>query len=285
MGKGRFRALACGAFALSGAFAVGSAIASAPPASAQSMPGTTPGWCTSNGAQVVGWTGTSPNIPICGPAPNDGGSWQYVTLPGPYGSSGYFYNATTGFQCVELAERYLAVADGLAPVLANGQQVAANYHAAYSNTQLYVNGSRAAIGHPPVPGDVISFSDAPGFDAYDDGHVAVVSSSSVNEKTGNGTVTIAEENVNAGYQIYTLLLSRWHLFDPNSPSDALFGFPYAEWLHVTPYRVALGEAEMSIVNVQYVAGGIDPVQGIIGGMSGGFGRFVQRRAPAHRRFR
>ncbi len=208
-----------------------------------------------------------------------------MTLPGPYGSGGYFFNATTGFQCVELAERFLAVADGLAPVLANGQQVAANYHAAYPNTQLYVNGSRAAVGHPPVAGDVISFSEAPGFDAYDDGHVAVVSSSSVNEKTGNGTVTIAQENVSAGYQIYTVVLAHWRLVDPNSPSDALFGFPYAEWLHVTPYRVAFGAANTSIVNVPYVVGGIDPVQGIIGDMSGGFGRFAHGRPHARRRGR
>lgn len=282
MGRGRLRAPACAAFALASALAAGSLVASAPRVAAQPMPGTTPTWCTSNGAQVVGWTGTAPNIPICGPAPNDGGTWQYVTLPGPYGSTGYFFNATAGFQCVELAERFLAVADGLAPVLANGQQVAANYHAAYPNTELYVNGSPGSIGHPPISGDVISFSDAPGFDGYSDGHVAVVSSSSVNPKSGDGTVTIAEENVSPGYQLYTLAVEHWRLVDPNSSPDALFGFPYAEWLHVTPYRVALGAAVTSLVRPQTV-GAIEAVQAIIGRLPSGLGRVSYLRRHAHRR--
>jgi hypothetical protein len=259
----RRRALACGLLALPGCLAAVWLGADAS-ASARPMIGTTPAWCTQNGAQVVGWTGTTPNMPICGPAPNDGGTWQYVTLPGPYGSTGYFFNATTGFQCVELAERFLALADGLPPVLANGQQVAANYHAAYANTELYVNGSRGAVGHPPVAGDVISFSNAPGFDAYTDGHVAVVSSSAVDAKTGDGAVTIAQENVGAGYQRYTLLLEDWRLVDPNSPSDALFGFAYAEWLHVTPYRVAFRAAAASLVKATSIEGAFDPVRGIIG---------------------
>jgi CHAP domain len=273
----RCRALACGLFALSGCFAAVSFGADAR-AAARPMIGTTPAWCTKNGAQVVGWTGTTPNIPICGPAPNDGGTWQDVMLPGPYGSMGYFYNATTGFQCVELAERFLALADGLAPVLANGQQVAANYHASYANTELYVNGSRGSIGHPPVAGDIISFSNAPGFDAYTDGHVAVVSASAVNAKTGDGTVTIAQENVGSGYQRYTLVLEDWRLVDPNSPSDALFGFAYAEWLHVTPYRVAFHSSAAGIVKSTSIEGAIDPLLGIIGRPSASTRiRFARRR--------
>lgn len=283
-GRG-LRALACVSFVLATVSAAGAAIVSAPPASARPMVGTTPSWCTSNGAQVVGWTGTTPNIPICGPAPNDGGTWQDVTLPGPYGSTGYFFNATTGFQCVELAERFLAVADGLAPVFANGQQVAENYHRAYPNTELYVNGSAGAIHHPPVSGDVISFSNAPNFDAYSDGHVAVVSSSSVNEETGNGTVTIAQENVGTGYQRYTLSLEHWRLVDPNSPPDALFGFAYAEWLHVTPYRLAFGAALTSLVNRQDGPGLIEPVEGIASRLPAGFGRSMQLARPPHLRRR
>ena len=282
MGRGRRRALASVVIAAASGLGAAALIAPAAVASAQPMPGTTAAWCTSNGAQVVGWTGTSPNIPICGPAPNDGGTWQYVTLPGPYGSLGYFFNATTGFQCVELAERFLAVADGLAPVLANGQQVAENYHSAYMNTQLYVNGSAQAVGHAPVDGDVISFSNAPDFEAFSDGHVAVVSSSSVNDRTGDGTVTIAEENVSPGYQLYTIMLEHWRLVDPSSPPDALFGFQYAEWLHVTPYRAAVGAAQTSIVSAPNVAGAIEPVQGIIGSLSAGLGHLSHARGRALR---
>jgi hypothetical protein len=232
----------CALGLLAGVFG-GVIAATGPTAGANPVLGTTPSYCARYGAEVVAWTETSPNLPVCGPGPDDGGSWASVEIPGPYGASGYFFNATTGFQCVELAERYLAVTDGLAPVLANGQQVAANYHAAYPNTQLYVNGSRGSIGHPPVAGDVISFSNAPGFDAYSDGHVAIVSRSEVDRLTGNGTVTIAQENVAAGYWIYRLSLDHWRLVDSTASPDALWGFAYAEWLHVTPYRLAeLGRA-------------------------------------------
>lgn len=273
MGGWRRRARASAVFVASCALVCAAFAMPTGSVGAQGMLGTTSGWCSSNGAGVVGWTGTSTDIPICGPAPNAGGTWQYVTIPGPYGSSGIF-NATTGFQCVELAERYLALADGFAPVLANGQQVAANYHAAYSNTALYVNGSLRAIGHPPVPGDVISFSNAPGFDAYSDGHVAVVSSSSVDARTGDGTVTIAQENVSPGYFRYTLVLEHWHLVDPNSSPDALFGFAYAEWLHVMPYRETVGTPRTRLVNSSQFGGVIQPVQTMLLAATVGLGRLT-----------
>ncbi len=278
------RALACWVIGACGAFGAAAALGPSPQVGASPMVGTTASWCTSNGANVVGWTGTSPDIPICGPAPNDGGTWQYVTIPGPYGSTGYFFNATTGFQCVELAERFLSVADGLAPVLANGQQVAENYHSAYPNTSLYVNGSPRATAHAPVSGDVISFSNAPGFDAYTDGHVAIVSSSSVDEKTGTGSVMVAQENVGAGYNLYRISLQHWRLVDPNSPPDALFGFAYAEWLHVKPYRLAVGLARTSLLATNNT-GMVEPVQGIVANLSSGLGFDVRVLRHAHTRRR
>jgi hypothetical protein len=214
---------------------------------AASTGGMTPAWCTANGATVVGWTGTTPNLPICGPGPNDGGTWSTIDLPGPYGVLGVYYNATQGFQCVELADRFLAVVDGLAPVFGNGQQIAANYHAAYANTSLYVNGSSQAVGHAPVAGDVISFSDAPGFDSWSPGHVAVVTGSSVNPATGNGTVRIAQENVGPGFWNYTLDLVNWRVEDPTTAPNAEWGFPYAEWLQVTPYRAAFSTPPVALV--------------------------------------
>src|SRR5258708_26278484 len=114
-----------------------------------------------------------------GPGPAYGGTWQNVNIPGPFGALGAYFNATPCFQCVELAERFLSVVDGLAPVHANGAQVAMNYHAAYPNTQLFVNGSAGAIGHAPSTGDVISLSQYSGF-VGTDGHVAVVTGSLVN---------------------------------------------------------------------------------------------------------
>jgi hypothetical protein len=137
-----------------------------------------------HGSTLGGWTETSPNLPICGPGPDYGGSWQYVDLPGPGGAMDAFYNATPGFQCVELAERWLAVADGLAPQHAEGSLVAAVYHAAFSRSTLVVNGSSGAVGHPPVRGDVISFSLVPSFEDPSDGHVAIVVHSSVDPYSG-----------------------------------------------------------------------------------------------------
>ena len=131
-------------------------------------------------------------------------------------------------------------------MFANGQQVAANYHAAYANTRLYVNGSRQAVAHPPVKGDVISFSDAPGFDSWSPGHVAVVSASSVDRATGDGTVTVSQENVGPGYWRYRLDLVDWRIEDPTTAPNAEWGFRYAEWLHVLPYRVAFGVASVAL---------------------------------------
>ena len=246
-----------------------------PPVGAASTPGTTQAWCTENGASVVGWTGTKPNLPICGPGPYEGGTRSIIDLPGPYGADRVYFNATSGFQCVELADRFLAVVDGLAPVFANGQQVAANYHAAYANTRLYVNGSRQAVRHPPSAGDVISFSDSPDFDSWSPGHVAVIMASSVDGATGDGTVTLAQENVGAGYWNYTLDLVNWRLEDPTSAPNAEWGFPYAEWLQVLPYRKAFGSARVTLVAA---AGkpGISPVPGIFSSFGLGPRRGVAR---------
>ena len=104
-----------------------------------------------------------------------------------------------------------------------------------------------AVGHPPVAGDVISFSDAPDFDSWSPGHVVVVTGSSVDRVTGDGTVTLAQENVGPGYWSYTLDVVDWRLEDPTTAPDAEWGFPYAEWLHVTPYRAAFGAAPVGLV--------------------------------------
>lgn len=199
-------------------------------------------WCTLHGAALATWTGTTPNLPICGPGPAYGGSWSYVDLPGPRGRLGAYYNATPGFQCVELAERWLSIADGLAPVMAEGDQVAANYHAAYPNSLYIVNGTPEAVGHAPVRGDVISFSSVPGFDGTDDGHVAVVVASHVSG-AGDGTLLVAQENVGPGAYHKVLDLIGWRLVDPSDPANAEFQYPYAAWFHLLPPPRAVLEAE------------------------------------------
>ena len=187
-------------------------------------------WCSANGSQFMAWTGTSPDLPICGPGPDYGGGWSIVALPGPGGTNGGYFNGTPGFQCVELAERFLAVAYGFVPTNAEGATVAANYHAEYPRTTLTMNGSKGAIGHPPVAGDVISFSLSRSF-GFDDGHVAIVVRSKVNS-AGNGEVVVAQQNVASSDYIYTLGVQSWRVFDPREPGNSEFQFPFAEWLHV-----------------------------------------------------
>ncbi len=215
-------------------------VAVSPDAGAAEVAPTSAAWCTDQGSAVDAWVTTTPRIPVCGPGPAYGGTWQYVDVPGPFGALGTYFNATSGFQCVELAERYLAVVDGLAPVKANGATVAMNYHAAYPTTTLVRNGSPGAVGHAPAVGDVISFSWWEGFSGTD-GHVAVVVRSSV-DSAGDGTVTVAQQNVSASDYLYTLGLTHWRLYDPSEPGDAEFQYAYAEWLSVPPLRTSSADA-------------------------------------------
>jgi hypothetical protein len=162
-------------------------------------------------------------------------------------------NGTPGFQCVELAERYLDVAYGFAPINAEGDTVAMNYHAAYPRTTLIVNGTPGAIGHAPVSGDVVSFSLSPGFDDYSDGHVAVVVTSNVDKTSGNGTVVVAQENVSSSDYLYTLDLDHWSLHDPAEFANAEFQFPHAEWLHVEQLPLDPGRSPLVKAPTRYKA--------------------------------
>jgi hypothetical protein len=100
----------------------------------------------------------------------------------------------------------------------NGDQVAAHYAAKYPAKFMIVKSGTPNRG--PVAGDVLSMAKVPGFDGADGGHTGVVQSSSVNA-SGNGTVTIVEENaVSSGVQV--LRDANWNVtYD---------GFPYLEWL-------------------------------------------------------
>lgn len=191
-------------------------------------------WCAEHGATVGAWTGGHVDLPVCGPGPAYGGTLATVDLPGPGGSMARYYNATPGFQCVELAERYLAVVDGLAPVEANGSTLAAAYHAADPRSRLTVDGTPGAVGHPPLAGDAISFSLVPSFLDPTDGHVAVVVASAVDRATGDGTVVVAQENVAPSDYRMVLDVHDWRLYDPAEPADAALQYPYAEWFHPLP---------------------------------------------------
>lgn len=216
------------------------ALVAARAAAVQRAAGTaaTSSWCATHGSSVGAWTGTVPDLPICGPGPAYGGTWAWVDLPGPGGVLGGYYNATPGFQCVELAERWLAVGEDLAPVKANGDTLAAAYHAAYPHSLLIANGSAAAVGHAPQVGDVISFSFSPVFEDPTDGHVAVVAGARI-DAAGDGTVEIAQQNVSSTDYRMVLDLVHWRLVDPAEPPNAALQYPYAEWFHLLPTRAQL----------------------------------------------
>jgi hypothetical protein len=192
-------------------------------------------WCTtftgerSGGGVLEGWTGLSPSLPVCGPAPYyDSAGDVPVRLPEAYGNS--FWSGTLdGFQCVELSDRWLAMAYGLNVVTANGDEVARNYyntyHASHPGMRLIGNGT---AGQAPKPGDVISFSNNPSFTGDDDGgHVAVVVNGGSVNSAGNGAIYIAQENVSGlSFTHQELSVSHWRVSGE--------GFAYVEWLQAGP---------------------------------------------------
>lgn len=133
----------------------------------------------------------------CGPIPGSG-------EPG-YGDA--FEESLYGFQCTELADRFLWDAWGKEPVFGSdldGEGFAAAVHSAYPSVPLVANGT---AGQPYVPGDIVSFS------GDGEGHVAVVTASTENAK-GAGKVTIMEENAAANVAPAgeeTLTVSGWSL--------------------------------------------------------------------------
>jgi|GEM_PF-849404 len=164
-------------------------------------------------------------VPACGPT---GGTGIDIPLAYPYTSGGETY--TPGFQCVELADRYLYVTQHWGAIDGNGATVARIYGAAHSMSPVH-NGT---AGDPPAVGDVISFSVESNFTddgGYYPGHVAVVSASNVNS-SGNGTIHILSENWAEGAADTELSVSGWRV-QPITTGDSSGGYvstPYIEWL-------------------------------------------------------
>ena len=168
-----------------------------------------------DGITPAAWSGAGLTVPVCGPIPNDGGAGATAPVY-PYPGA----LRTPGYQCVEFSERYLFYRYGVTMgIPTNGDQVAAHYAAAYPGLFMVVK--NGTPGRAPVDGDVLSMSEAPGFDSPADGHTAVVQSSAVNA-SGNGTVTIVEENaVPSGVQVLTV--TDWSVRYSTR-------FPSIEWL-------------------------------------------------------
>ncbi|HEV7958400.1 MAG TPA: CHAP domain-containing protein, partial [Acidimicrobiales bacterium] len=131
------------------------------------------------------------------------------------------YNGVTldsiGFQCVELASRYLYFTTGDIPPQVNGDDFATAVHEDYKSIPLVPNGT---ADQPYLPGDIVSFIGNAGTSLAGIGHVAVVTQSTENS-SGNGTVTMMEENAADSPQ-ETLSVENWSLL----PGAGEFVTPY-----------------------------------------------------------
>ena len=158
--------------------------------------GTGPGFCSSVASGAYDLGASFDNVWACGPTPGAG-------APG-YGDA--FESSPWGFQCTELANRFLWDAWGIAPIFGanlDGADFASTVHASHSSIVDVVNGT---IGQPYLPGDIVSFA---GNSYEPDGHVAVVIASSENS-VGNGQVTVMEENASTSGS-ETLTVANWLL--------------------------------------------------------------------------
>jgi CHAP domain len=168
-----------------------------------------------DGVTPAAWSGDGLAVPACGPVPGEGTRAAAVyAYPGA--------QWTPGYQCVEFSERYLHDRYGISMnVPTNGDQVAAHYAADFPGLFTLVRNGAPHLA--PRAGDVLSLSNAPGFDSASGGHTAVVQSGSVNA-AGNGTVTVVEENGSPS-GVAVLAVTAWTVRYP--------GFRYLEWLTVT----------------------------------------------------
>lgn len=136
---------------------------------------------------------------------------------------------TVGFQCVELADRYLYAENGWAVEYTNGADIARVYGAAHGVTPVQSGNSAGLI---PRPGDVISFSVLSNFTddgGYYPGHVAIVVA------TTSSSVTILSENWGGRSAVSTLTLNgtRVQSISTYDGGGVIVNTPYIEWLPLT----------------------------------------------------
>ena len=178
--------------------------------------------------QYLGNSYSDPIVTIQACGPGDGASFSVL----PYPKSAY--TSSPGYQCTELIWRYIYFRFGLTiPSVSkfgqtNGAQIVNHYAAAYPSTfTSYNNGTRYGS---PVQGDVISLSNKSNFS--DTGHTMLVQSSTVNS-SGNGTLTVIEENspFYAPNGIETLYVGSNGGVAPWVVSGHGNEYKYLKWLH------------------------------------------------------
>ncbi len=214
-------------------------------------------------ATAAGWKGEGAHrlgasylgVPVCGPRPAIDGSPNVMWARPGWGEAEW--------QCVELAQRFMAQIYGVSAYGANGNAVVANYTTAQGGNLIKI--SNGTVGQPPRPGDVISFNAST--NPY--GHVAVVASTSI-DGNGNGNITMLSQNDTIdGWR--TLAVNAWVVqpFGSQTPYGWLHdlagrGDPLAEGAFIqvsgstAVYRVA-GGAPMRIYTWS-AYGGVQPLR-------------------------
>ena len=167
-------------------------------------------------AASMGWTGVGSHrlgasylgVPVCGPRP-----WVDGSPNVPWARAGW---GEAEWQCVEVAQRFMAQVYGTQAYGANGSDVVRNYRTSYGGNLVTV--ANGTVGKAPVPGDIVSFTTP--LNIY--GHVVVITSSTV-DGNGNGSVTMLSQNDTAtGWR--TLPVVAWRMQGFGSLT------PYG-WLH------------------------------------------------------
>jgi len=167
-------------------------------------------------AASLGWAGAGSHrmgaaylgVPVCGPRPAVDGSPDVM-----WGRAGW---GESEWQCVELAQRFMAQVYGTAAFGANGADVVRNYSTKYGGNLVKI--TNGTVGRAPVPGDIVSFTTP----NNPFGHVVVITSSTV-DGNGNGAVTMLSQNDTlSGWR--TLPVVSWQLQGFGSLT------PYG-WLH------------------------------------------------------
>jgi hypothetical protein len=148
-------------------------------------------------------------VPVCGPRPGIDGSPDILWARPGWGEAEW--------ECVELAQRFMAQFYGVSAYGANGGYVVDNYRTAYGGDLVrYYNTGAAGIA--PTPGDVISMLTP--LNPW--GHTVVVAASTV-DGNGNGELTLLSQNdTSDGWR--TINVVNWKVQGFNT-------FTVKDWLH------------------------------------------------------
>jgi hypothetical protein len=162
---------------------------------------------------------------------NLGPSYANVFACGPTLNTGWSNDPfEADFQCVELSTRFMWEVYGIQAAPGNGGVFVANNHARFPSIAV----GTPYAGSLPAPGDVVSLSGgAANPNAAPAGHTAVVSDvSHVNLSTGNGYITVIEEN-DGGPGTGRINVSNWSESMGNpSYANGLYYYPDVSWLEL-----------------------------------------------------